>query len=50
MAGCPVSTSPRLDLAQAAETVAQARGLTVRSRRGPLGYYRIVTLRRPDTD
>jgi len=42
--------TPRLDLVQAAETVAQARGLTVRTRRGPLGYYRIVTLRRPDTD
>jgi S-adenosylmethionine-diacylgycerolhomoserine-N-methlytransferase len=41
--------TPRLDLAESAEAVAQARGLGA-LRRGPLGYYRIVTLRRPDTD
>lgn len=37
--------TPRLDLADRAAGEALRRRLTVRTRRGPFGYYRLVTLR-----
>jgi S-adenosylmethionine-diacylgycerolhomoserine-N-methlytransferase len=37
--------SPRLELADRAASEALRRRLTLRTRRGPLGYYRLITLR-----
>jgi S-adenosylmethionine-diacylgycerolhomoserine-N-methlytransferase len=44
--------SPRLELADRAASEALRRRLTLRTRRGPLGYYRLITLRdrRPATN
>jgi len=39
--------TPRLDLAAFAAEFASARGLTAKIRRGPLGYYQLVTITRP---
>ena len=39
--------SPRADLPALAAEVAKARGLTLESKRGPLGYYQLHVLRAP---
>lgn len=39
--------TPRADLPEAASDLADRLGLTLRHRRGPLGYFRIVVLARP---
>jgi S-adenosylmethionine-diacylgycerolhomoserine-N-methlytransferase len=39
--------SPRADLPELADEVAKARGLTLESKRGPLGYYQLHVLRAP---
>ena len=38
---------PREDMAEVAARIAAARGLALRSRRGPLGYYQLHVLARP---